>query len=79
LPSHHSSEENASSDDGLSDYSPPWSSEKEDPEKEDEDENDTDTEPKTMTTTLTMTLTLTPTLPCLLPSERGEHARGSYV
>ena len=39
LPSHHSLEENISSDDGMSDYSPPWSSEKEDPEEEDEDED----------------------------------------
>ena len=35
LPSHHSSEENVSSDDGKSNYSPPWSSEKEDLEEED--------------------------------------------
>ena len=42
LPSHHSFEENVSSDDGISDYSPPWSSEKEDPEEEDEDEDDED-------------------------------------
>ena len=40
MPSHHSSEENVSSDDGMSDYSPPWSSEKEDPEDEDEDDAD---------------------------------------
>jgi hypothetical protein len=39
LPFHHSSEENVSSDDRMSDYSPPWSSE--DP-KEDEDEEDAD-------------------------------------
>ena len=44
LPSHHSSEENVSSDDGMSDYSPPWSSEKEDPEEEDEEDADADTE-----------------------------------
>ena len=42
LPSHHSTEENVSSDDGMSDYSPPWSSEKEDPEEEDEDDADGD-------------------------------------
>ena len=42
LPSHHSSEENISSDDGMSNYSPPWSSEKEDLEEEDEDEDDAD-------------------------------------
>ena len=43
LPSHHSFEENVSSDDGMSNYSPPWSSEKEDPEKEDEeDKHDAD-------------------------------------
>ena len=41
LPSHHSSEENVSFDDRMSDYSPPWSSEKEDPEEEDEDDVDT--------------------------------------
>jgi hypothetical protein len=44
LPSHHSSKEDVSSDDWMSsDYIPPWSSEKEDPEeKEDEDEDDAD-------------------------------------
>jgi hypothetical protein len=42
LPSHHSSEENVSSDDGMFDYSPPWSSEREDPKEEDEDEEDKD-------------------------------------
>ena len=42
MPFHHSSEENVSSDDGMSDYSPSWSSEKED--KEDEDEDDVDAE-----------------------------------
>jgi hypothetical protein len=40
LPSYHSFEENISSSDGMSDYSPPWSSEKEDPEEEDEEEED---------------------------------------
>ena len=40
LPSHHSFEENVSSDDGISDYSPPWSSEKEDPEEEDDENED---------------------------------------
>ena len=40
LRSHHSSKENVSSDDRMSDYSPPWSSEKEDPEEEDEDKED---------------------------------------
>jgi hypothetical protein len=45
LPSHHSSEENISSDDRMSDYSPPWSFEKEDLEEEDEeDKDDADTE-----------------------------------
>jgi hypothetical protein len=39
LPSHHS-EENISSDDGMSDYSPPWSFEKEDLEEEDEEDKD---------------------------------------
>jgi hypothetical protein len=41
LPSHHSSKENIFSVDEMSDYSPLWSSEKEDPE-EDEDDVDTD-------------------------------------
>ena len=40
LPFHHSSEENVSSDNGMSDYSPPWSSEKDDLEEEDEDDAD---------------------------------------
>jgi hypothetical protein len=41
LPAHQSSEEDVSSDDWRSsDYSPPWSSEKEDPEEEDEDNAD---------------------------------------
>ena len=44
LPSHHSSEENVSSDDRMSDYSPPWTSEKEDPEEEDEDDATADAE-----------------------------------
>ena len=44
LPSHHSSKENVSFDDGMSDYSPPWSSEKEDLEEEDKDEDDADTD-----------------------------------
>ena len=44
LPSHHSSEENVSFEDGMFDYSPPWSSEKEDLEEEDEDKDDTDTD-----------------------------------
>ncbi|XP_066311174.1 RNA-directed DNA methylation 4-like [Miscanthus floridulus] len=42
LSSHHSSEENISFDDGMSDYSPPWSSKKEDPEEEDEEDEDED-------------------------------------
>jgi hypothetical protein len=44
LPSHHSSKENISFDDGMSDYSPLWSSEKEDPEedKEEDDEDNAD-------------------------------------
>ena len=42
LPSHHSSEENISSNDGMSNYSLPWSSKKEDPEEEDEDDADTE-------------------------------------
>ena len=42
LPSNHSSEENVSSSDGMYDYSPPWSFEKEDLEEEDEDNADTD-------------------------------------
>ena len=45
LPAHQSSEEDVSSDDWRPfDYSPPWSSEKEDPEEEDEDDNDADAE-----------------------------------
>ena len=44
FPSHHSSEENVSSDDGMSDYSPLWSSKKEDPEEEDEDATDANAE-----------------------------------
>ena len=46
LSSHHSFEENVSSDDGMSDYSPPWSSEKdlEEVDEEDEDEDNADTE-----------------------------------
>jgi len=43
LPAHLSSEENISFDDRRSsDYSPLWSSEREDPEEEDEDKEDTD-------------------------------------
>ena len=43
LPAHQSFEEDVSSDDWRScDYSPPWSSEQEDPEKEDEDNIDAD-------------------------------------
>jgi hypothetical protein len=42
LPSYHSFEENISSSDGMSDYSPPWSSEKENPEEEDEEDEDKD-------------------------------------
>jgi hypothetical protein len=42
LPSYHSFEENISSSNGMSDYSPPWSSEKEDPEEEDEEDEDKD-------------------------------------
>ena len=44
LPSHHFSEENVSSNDGMSDYSPSWSSEMEDPEEEDEANADADAE-----------------------------------
>ncbi|XP_066360833.1 uncharacterized protein [Miscanthus floridulus] len=40
LPSHHSFEENVSSDDGMFDYSPPWSFEKESLEEEDEEDKD---------------------------------------
>ena len=42
LPSHHSSEENVSSDDGMSNYSPSWSSEKEHLEEENEEDEDKD-------------------------------------
>jgi hypothetical protein len=41
LPSYHSYEVNVSSDDGMSDYSPPWSSE-EDPKEEDDADDDGD-------------------------------------
>ena len=63
MPSHHSSEEDVSSDDWRSsDYSSPWSSDKEDPEEEDEDEEEKDDSGDS-----------TPTLTPLLPSEQGEH------
>ena len=40
---HQSSEEDVSSDHWMPfDYSPPWSSEKEDPEEEDDDEDEED-------------------------------------
>ena len=43
LPAHQSSEEDISFDEWMSsDYSPPWSSEKEDPEEEDKEEEDED-------------------------------------
>jgi hypothetical protein len=43
LPAHQSSEEDVSSDDWRpSDYSPPWSSEKEDPKEEDKEDKDED-------------------------------------
>jgi hypothetical protein len=43
LPAHQSFEEDVSSDDWRpSDYSPPWSSEKEDSEEEDEEDKDED-------------------------------------
>ena len=43
LPAHQSSEKNVSSEDWMpSDCSPPWCSEKADPEEEDEDENEED-------------------------------------
>ena len=62
LPAHQSSEEDVSSDDWRSsDYSPPWSSEKEDPEEDDEDDAD-DSDSDTTSTHLH-------------PSERGEHER----
>jgi hypothetical protein len=45
LPAHQSSEEDVSFDDWMPfDYSPPWSSEKEDPEEEDEEEDDADSD-----------------------------------
>ena len=45
LPSHHSSKENISSDDGMSDYSPLRISKKKDTEEEEEeDEDDADAE-----------------------------------
>jgi hypothetical protein len=43
LPAHQSFEEDVSADDWRpSNYSPPWSSEKEDPEEEDEEDKDED-------------------------------------
>ena len=47
MPSHHYFEENVFSDDGMSDYSCPWSSEMEDPKEEDDadaedDDDDSD-------------------------------------
>ena len=69
LLAHQSSEEDVSSDDWRpSDYSPPWSSEKEDLEEEDEDDADAEDDDPTPTP-----MTPTQTLPRLLPSERGEH------
>ena len=53
LPSHHSSEENVPSDDRMPDYSPLWSSKKEDleeeedEEEEEEDNDDFDSPPPT--------------------------------
>ena len=72
LPFHHSSEENVSSDDGMFDYSPPWSFEKEDLDEEDENNTDADVEDNDDNSD-TSTPTPTPTSPCLLRSERGEH------
>jgi hypothetical protein len=69
LAAHQSSEEDVSSDDWRSsDYSPLWSSEKEDLEEEERTRMRTTPTPTTMTPTLTLTLTS----PHLLPSERGE-------
>jgi hypothetical protein len=63
LPAHQSSEEDVSSNDWRSsDYSPPWSSEKEDLEEEneeDKDEDDANTKDdndSSITPTLTLTL-----------------------
>jgi hypothetical protein len=42
LPAHQSSEDVSSSNWRSYDYSPPWSSEKEDPNEKDEDEDDAD-------------------------------------
>jgi hypothetical protein len=36
--------ENVSSDDGIYDYSPPWISEKEDPEEEEDDDSDSNSD-----------------------------------
>jgi hypothetical protein len=76
LLSHHSSKENVSSDDGMFDYSPPWSSKKEDLEEEDKDDanvedDDDDSDDNSMTLTLTS--------PRLLPSERGNIFRLSSL
>ena len=72
LPFHHSSEENVSSDDGMFDYSPPWSFEKEDLDEEDENNTDADVEDNDDNSdddSNTSTPTPTPTSPCLLRSE----------
>jgi hypothetical protein len=68
LAAHQSSEEDVSSDDWRSsDYSPMWSSEKEDLEEEERTRTRTRTTPTP--TIMTLTLTLTMTSPHLLPSE----------
>jgi len=68
LSCHQSSEEDDSSDDWrASDYSLPWSSEKEDlEEEEDEDEDDDEEEEDDSGDS-------TPTSTRLLPSDQGEH------
>jgi len=67
LSCHQCSEEDDSSNDWrASDYSLPWSSEKEDLEEEDEDEDDDEEEGDDSSDS-------TPTSTHLLPSEQGEH------
>ena len=75
LPAHHSSEEVISFDEWmLSDYNPPWSSDKEDLEDEhEEDEDDADADDDSDSDSDSDSDALTLTLTRLLPSQRGEH------
>jgi len=72
LLAHQSSKEDVSSNDWRSsDYSPPWSSEKEDLEDEDEDKDEDDADAEDADDD-SYDSALTPTSPRLLPSERGD-------